>query len=164
MDILEIGLRGAKEYWPDGEITRAENPRELSDQYDVILCTHWLQRVPRYEVVDLLKHWRDHLTEDGMLYIIATDLLWIAETIKQERDANPVVLAALYGNQDEEHYCAFTMGMLRDLMQLSGFVTQEARRGPFTMGVGENETMARQLFVRASKATLDAPESMVEVP
>ena len=134
----------------------------MSDQYDAILCTHWLQKVHRYDVKEVLEHWHEHLNDDGQLYIIVTDLKWIADTIHQEWDATPNVMAALFGDHDDPHRCAFTMGMLREVLEGTGFISQEARTGPFTIGQGEGTILARQLFVRAEKAKLNPPESALE--
>lgn len=162
MQILEVGLPAAERQWPEAEITRAENPQQLSAHYDLIICTHWLQTVSRFDVIDLLKHWHEHLTPNGELYVIVTDLKWIAESIDEEWDANPQVMSALFGSRGEEHRSAYTMSMLRDALNRAGYVTQDARTGPFTIGQGEDTIIARQLFARATKSELRPPERVVK--
>lgn len=126
----------------------------MSGLYDVIVCTHWLQKVHRFDLKDLLGHWHEHLADDGSLIIIVTDLKWMADTIASEWDASPNVMAALFGSQGDPHHCAFTMGMLRDVLDQTDYIVQEARTGPFTIGQGEETILARQLFVRAEKSKL----------
>jgi len=123
----------------------------LNEQYDVILAQHYLQEIHRYDVLDVLKHWREHLEDEGQLYLTVTDLMWVAETVKHEWNASPNVMAALFGDKDAPHHSAYTMDMVRDVVDRAGFVTKEARTGPYTLGTGENEIIARQLLVVAEK-------------
>lgn len=134
----------------------------MKEQYDAIIATHWLQKVHRFDIKKVLTHWHNHLNDDGKLFIIVTDLKWIADTIHKEWDASPQVMAALFGDYDDPHRCAFTMSMLRDVVDRAGFVTQEARTGPFTIGQGEGTVLARQIFVQCEKAKLHPPESPLE--
>jgi predicted SAM-dependent methyltransferase len=124
----------------------------LSGQFDKIVCTHWLQRIHRFDVVGLLKHWREHLADDGELYVIVADLKWIADSIHAEWDASPVIMSAIFGFPGEEHRSAFTMSMLRNALDRAGFIAQESRTGPYMLGQAEDMVIARQLFVRATKS------------
>ncbi len=121
-------------------------PAELRDRFDIVYASHVLEHIPRMKVVDVVRNLAKALRDGGELWMVVPSLEWIAQEIYRGR-YDPIVLAFLYGAQNDEydfHKCGFTIMGLRGLLKTAGLVERKAYQAPFTMTIGDKEFQAIQ--------------------
>ena len=89
----------------------------------LIYCSHVLEHIPRFEYMDVLRHWYDILDVGGVLRLAVPD---IGEVIKHyvEHEDLEVLRGFLWGGQtykENYHYCGWDYNTLDRDLRTCGF-------------------------------------------
>jgi len=144
---------------PDTNPDIVSNATHLPDDcgmFDAMVASHVLEHMDRFDALDALKSWYEHLMPRGKIWIIVPDIYWAAEQIVQESDSN-IWFMAIFGASNRSEYLThksgYTVGVLRNFVSNAGFIVLEARVAPLAIrieGSDEAET-AQQILLVATR-------------
>lgn len=126
------------------------------EHFDMVAVAGTLEKQPRKKVLDCIHEWRRILKPAAQLDIMVPNLRWACLAIMRGRlnDDWPGILATFYGTQESEgefHKTAFTLQMLRALLETAGFVMREATLMPWEIVHGEDIVQAEHVYLKAVK-------------
>lgn len=129
------------------------------EKFDMVAVAGTLEKQPRKKVLHCVNEWRRLLKPAGQLDILVPNLGWACRSIMRgELNENwPGILATLYGTQEDEgefHKTAFTLQMLRAVLENAGFVMRQATLVPWEIVHGENTIGAEHIYIQAVKVGL----------
>jgi predicted SAM-dependent methyltransferase len=130
------------------DITK-EFPEELNDSFDLVVCSHVLEHIPRDGVGKTFDNIKKTLVNHGELWVLVPSIEWVAGEILDGRH-NIAVEANIYGSQASPyqfHRCSFTLQTLRFLFEQSDLLIKRAFQAPYVVTFNEKEFICLQNIV-----------------
>jgi len=130
------------------DITK-EFPEELLDAFDLVVCSHVLEHIPRDGVGKTFQNIRNTLVNKGELWVLVPSIEWAAGEILDGRHS-VAVEAHIFGKQDSPwqfHRSSYTLQALRFLFERSGLLVKKAYQSPYLIAFGKDEFVCIQNIV-----------------
>lgn len=112
-------------------------PEELIEQFDIVYCSHVMEHIDRIKVLPTLLNISKALKDKGELWVIVPSMEWAAMEIIKHNDGFHIQAHIFGGQQNpwDYHRTGFTLGSLRQSMQIIGLVPRKAYQSPFQISV-----------------------------
>lgn len=133
-------------------------PAELLGRFDVVLASHVLEHISRYQVIETLTNLTGALKHLGELWVLIPSIEWASAQV-MSGNPSPAIHPVIWGGQLNEwdyHKSGYTLATLRQLMENVGLTIKRAEQAPLTISQGEKVYHALQSLVVGMKYVADA--------
>ena len=126
-----------------------EFPANLLDAFDLVVCSHVLEHIPRIKVPSTFKNIHKTVKNMGELWVLVPSMEWAAREIVEGRHSLAVE-ANVFGSQMDDyqyHKCSFTLSALRHLFDEAGLLVKKAYQSPYLVAFDNVEQLCIQNIV-----------------